>query len=543
MTSERSLPAIPEPRRGGAAGLLLVVALYLLVLSACTYMFMRSFFVQELRGDLQTAALVGLFLAEAFVVFQSVAYAINCLYSYRNPPPPRAQIGDWTKAPRVAVLMPARHEPYEVLDRTLTCLSNLDYPNKAVYFLDDSSDEEYLRDAEALALKHGVRLFRRAVRHGAKAGIINDCVKSLDEKYVAIFDCDQNPNRGFLKDLVSILEADPRLAFVQTPQYYTNTEGNPIAFGANIQHCIFYEYICEGKSARNAMIMCGTNVVIRREALQDAGGLDEASVTEDFSTTIEWHRRGWKSYFLNRTSVFGSGPETLASYLKQQYRWARGNLGVFRRLLGLLARRPGALSFWQWWEHLATGSYYLIGAAYTVMMLLPVLYLLFGVKSFYIRSDLYLYTFIPYFCLALLVFYASMRLRHYSLGQLLNVVLLGFISFPIFLRAAFGALIGSRAGFSITDKRGAVAAVPYRVVWPQILLWTLNLVAILWGLNTLALERDWSVVVAVIWASYHFLLLSSVFYYRLAGVRPVPPEEVGELSADPGAPPAPPRGA
>lgn len=509
-----------QERRAGFGGTVLGFSIYLMVLSACSYLFLRSFFVQDLRWDLNSGALIAMFLAEAFVIFQSIAYGINILYSFRNPAPRRAAIADWAKAPAVAVLMPARHEPTEVLNRTLACLKNLDYPNKTIYFLDDSSDAEYLRAAEMLALRHGVRLFRRTERHGAKAGIINDCVSTLSEKYVAVFDADQNPNPGFLKELIPILEGDDRLAFVQTPQFYTNGERSPVAFGANLQHCIFYEYICEGKSARNAMIMCGTNVAIRRKALLDVGGLDEGSITEDFATTIEWHRRGWKSHFHSKVCVFGSGPETLGAYLKQQFRWARGNLGVLRKVIGLFFRNPRALSPWQWWEHLVTGSYYLIGTAYMLLMLLPVLYILLGVSSFQVAYDLYATTFFPYFTLSLLIFYGSMRRRHYSAGPLLNVVLLGFITFPVFVKAAWGALWNTRTKFTITEKSGGASALPWGALWAQMAMWLLNLSALIWGLNTVVLEADWSVIQALLWTGYHFLLLSSMFYYRIAGVRP-----------------------
>ena len=511
-----------EERRPGFGGTVLGLAIYLMILSACGYLFFRTFFVQDLRWSWNSVALVAMFLAEAFVIFQSIGYGINILYSFRNPPPPRAPIPDWSKAPPVAILMPARHEPTEVLNRTLACLKNLDYPNKTVYFLDDSTDPEYLRAAEQLALRHGVRLFRRTERHGAKAGIINDCVSTLSEKYIAVFDADQNPTPGFLKDLVPILEGDEKLAFVQTPQFYTNGDRSAVAYGANLQHCIFYEYICEGKSARNSMIMCGTNVVIRRKAMLDVGGLDESSITEDFSTTIEWHRRGWKSHFHHKVGVFGSGPETLGAYLKQQYRWSRGNLGVLRKVIGLFFRSPGSLSAWQWWEHLVTGSYYLIGTAYTILMLLPVLYILLGVSSFRVAYDLYAYTFIPYFSLSLLIFYGSMRRRNYSAVPLLNVVLLGFITFPVFVQAAWGALWNNRAKFTITEKQGGTAALPFRALWPQLAMWLLNLAALLWGINTVVLETDWSVISAMVWTGYHFLLLSSVFYYRAAGVRSAP---------------------
>ena len=103
-----------------------------------------------------------------------------------------------------------------------------------------------------------------------------------------------------------------------------------------------------------------------------------------------------------------------------------------------------------------------------------------------------------------------------------EVVLLGFITFPVFVQAAWGALWNKRAKFTITEKQGGTEALPFRALWPQLAMWLLNLAALLWGINTVVLETDWSVISAMVWTGYHFLLLSSVFYYRAAGVRSAP---------------------
>ena len=90
-----------EEHRPGFGGTVLGLSIYLMVLSACGYLFFRTFFVQDLRWSWNSVALVAMFLAEAFVIFQSIGYGINILYSFRNPPPRRAPIPDWSKAPSV----------------------------------------------------------------------------------------------------------------------------------------------------------------------------------------------------------------------------------------------------------------------------------------------------------------------------------------------------------------------------------------------------------------------------------------------------------
>ena len=145
--------------------------------------------------------------------------------------------------------------------------------------------QRYRIAIEELCRRIQVNLFRRRWR-GAKAGMINDFLEYSEgrppegcrlhqfqtastpgsEKYIAIFDADMNPLPDFAEWLVRIMEEDPKIAFVQTPQYYSNFEKNRVARAAGLQQVIFYEYVCEGKSAQDAMFCCGTNVMFRSRA-------------------------------------------------------------------------------------------------------------------------------------------------------------------------------------------------------------------------------------------------------------------------------------
>lgn len=500
--------------RGG----MLTALVNVLVVTACIYLITRAIFLSQAFAEpLGVIMSVALLLGEGFIMFHSIAYCVDYVSACRKSDPQIAPV-NWDSPPEVAILLPARHEPYHVLEQTLICLQNLDYRNKTIYFLDDSSDEQYKREAEELALTYGAHIFRRSVRHGAKAGIINDCVKHLNVPYLVIFDADQNPSPDFLRTLVPVIEADPKLAFVQTPQFYTNIEANPISFGANLQHCMFYEYICEGKSSRGAMILCGTNAIIRLDALRDIGGLDENSITEDFATSVDWHSHGWRSLYYGRACVYGEGPTTMSAYLKQQWRWARGNLGVFKKIVKLLMTHPGSMNMAQWWEYCATGTYYFIGWAYFLLMMCPLIYIFFGVPSFFARPEVYFLTFVPYFALSFTIFFSSMRKRNYSPRQLLTGVLLSFISFPVYMKAAVAAVLNLKASFTVTTKGGSEHLVPYRVFAPQIAMWTLNFIGMVWGANRMFYEHDPAMLMSVFWTFYHFCLLSSVFYFRLAGV-------------------------
>ena len=415
--------------------------------------------------------------------------------------------------PSVAILVAARHEPKEVLKNTFITINAINYKNKQVYLLDDSSLAEYQEEADELAQEFDLKLFRREVRRGAKAGIVNDCLKTLDQKYVAIFDADQNPMPDFLNPLIPIMEHNDKLAFVQTPQFYSNTEENSVSRGAAFQQAVFYEYICEGKNTDNAMFCCGTNVVFRRSALMDVGGLDESTVTEDFATSVKLHSDGWKSLYYPHVSVFGMGPVDLNGYFKQQFRWATGTISVFKALIWRFFTKPFSLKPMQWWEYLLSSSYYLVGLAFFCLMICPVIYLLFKIPSFFAKPEIYFLAFIPYITLSMAIFYMVLGTRNYKIKDLFLGQLLGALTFTVYVRGAVSAILGFKTTFGITEKiKGR--ALPYLKLWPQLGMLYLSFIALVWGINRFVYERDIAILVNGFWVLYHFLILSSVFYFN-----------------------------
>lgn len=455
-----------------------------------------------------------LLLAEGFVLLHAFGYVVSLIRAmFNRPQVPAAVLRDPASLPLVDVLMPARHESKQILERSLTALTGMHYPQKNIWLLDDSSDPQFQREAEELARKFNVRLFRRDARHGAKAGIINDCLKQLTGKYVAVFDADQNPMPFFLKRIVPLLEANEKLAFVQTPQFYANIRNNRVARAAGAQQAVFYEYICEAKSASGAAFCCGTNVVLRREALQGVGGMDESSVTEDFATSIKMHMAGWKSLYYGEAYAMGLGPETLPAYFRQQFRWARGTLGVGLRLLGLFLRHPTALRPMQWFDYALSGSFYLVGWAYLVLMLCPMLYVFFGIPSYLVRPELYLAAFLPYLTFAAMAFIGGLRRRHYTFGQLVQGQLLGLLATPVHMRASLAALLGSRTAFGITPK-GVGQVTLLRDVSIQLLLCMLNYLVFIAGMCRYIFEGDIASAINGFWAGVHFAAFFSLFYFR-----------------------------
>jgi cellulose synthase (UDP-forming) len=308
---------------------------------------------------------------------------------------------------------------------------------------------------EDLCERLGVECVTRSIGGGAKAGNLEharDAFGIHGEALFAIFDADQVPEPEFFLRTIPPF-ADPTVGWVQTGQYYRNLE-EPVARWANDQQALFYHLVCPGKSAQNSVFICGTNVVIRAEALDEIGGFPQDSVTEDFAASIGLHGR-WRSVYLEEVLATGLGPVDLGSYFGQQNRWARGTLSVLSDWRLILGR--GRLRFGQRIQYALSCTHYLSGVRDLTYLLAPTIFVLFGIPAIKGATlDGFLRHFVPYFVVSQIAFW------HRAAGRTTwRGVVIGFASFPTLLSALISVAFGRRRGFVLTSKRrGASSILP-----------------------------------------------------------------------------------
>lgn len=527
----------------------LIVLSLLIITFLCTlsYLFVRIYLV--LTTDLSIAdgiLTLGLLAAESFILVHSLGYFLNVFFVINKSGSftPIIKEPKLNTYPPVAIVVASYKEPLDVLKDTLVCFYNLSYPNKHLYFLDDTRYElpwdtpenklKYRKSIEELCESLDINLFR-ANWHGAKAGMLNDFLQYLSgnkkedfefypyskikaeetEKYLIVFDADMNPLPDFVEYLVDVMEKRPKVAFTQTPQYYSNFEFNRVARASGLQQAIFYEFICEGKSEQGAMFCCGTNIIYRIDALLQVGGFDEESVTEDFATSLKLHKHGWESVYLNRVSAFGMGPEDLGAFFKQQFRWARGTVGTFRSLLKDFFFSFRKYSLNQWWEYFLSSTHYFIGMVFFIMVTYPIIYLFFDIPSYLADPIIYAMAFLPYMFMTALMFIWTLRKRHYGIPGILSVFVFNAVSFPVFIKAAISALFNIKVSFGITPKSGSTI-LSLRSLLPQIIVGLFCISAVIWGLQRLYYEREpfYGLFLNIFWTFYNFLLISSFLYFN-----------------------------
>jgi cellulose synthase (UDP-forming) len=386
--------------------------------------------------------------AELFNVAQAVGFWWTASRGSARSHRPRAG----RRLPAVDVLVPVYGEPVEVVEPTIAAAVAMRGARVEVALLDDGGSPEM----EALARRHGVRYIRRTVHSGAKAGNINHALDLVDSPFVAVFDCDHVPSPDFLERTLGHLD-DDGVAMVQTPQWYANAPDNDVADAAAAQQSLFFGPIARGKDARGSMFCCGTNMVFRREALDDVGGFPEDSVTEDFQLSLRLHEQGWRTAYVSEVLAQGLGPEDMASYASQQQRWARGCLSALPA--ALRARLPWRTRV----QYLLSASYFLTGWTVLLYMSLPVVRILTGAQPVAgTDADEFFTHFAPYFGLALLMV-ALAGAGAYTW----RAFALQFASWWIHVDATVRVLRGRPGRFVVTPKRGS-GGVQLRAVWPSV---------------------------------------------------------------------------
>ena len=266
--------------------------------------------------------------------------------------------------PMVSLQVPAYNEPVEVVQKTLNSLAQLNYPNYEVLVVDNNTPAEAIwRPLEGICRELGPRFHCLHLDRwpGYKSGALNFAVTQTDPRaeIIGIIDADYEVDPNFLRELAPAF-AKPQVAFVQTPQDYSASDGDVFSESTYHGYKYFFEVSMPSRNERNAIIFAGTMGLIRKSVLEEIGGWDEWCITEDAEASLRILKRGYQSLYIN--TVFGRGlmPVNFEGLKKQRFRWCFGGIQ-------LLKKHWEALMPWAHWVDpdnkltFAQRYYYLLG--------------------------------------------------------------------------------------------------------------------------------------------------------------------------------------
>ncbi|OBF09715.1 glycosyltransferase family 2 protein [Mycobacterium sp. ACS4331] len=215
---------------------------------------------------------VPLVIAETYSVIDSLLFGLTMWRLLRRDPPPAPPDGA-----TVDVLITTYNEPVDMVVKTALAAKAIEYPH-TTWILDDGDRA----DMAAAAAEHGIGYITRSAnwsdkpRH-AKAGNLNNALFETEGEFILVLDADQVPEPQILDRTLGYFR-DPEMALVQTPQYFDNV---PFSDPLGSQAPLFYGPIQQGKDGWNAAYFCGSNAVLRREALMQLGVRGYVRAVED----------------------------------------------------------------------------------------------------------------------------------------------------------------------------------------------------------------------------------------------------------------------
>jgi exo-beta-1,3-glucanase (GH17 family)/glycosyltransferase involved in cell wall biosynthesis len=238
-------------------------------------------------------------------------------------------------APRVAIHIPAHREPPEMLKATLDAVARLDYPDfECVVVINNTSDPALWRPIEEHCRSLGGRFkFVNAEKlDGFKAGALRLALShtSPDAEIIAVIDADYVVSPDWLKNLVPAF-LDPQVGMVQSPQDHRDGARSLMHHAMNGEYAGFFDIGMVQRNEANAIIVHGTMCLIRRAALNSAGGWSSDTIVEDCDLGLGVLEHGWQIHYTNRRYGYGLLPDTFEAYKRQRYRWAYGGLQILKK--------------------------------------------------------------------------------------------------------------------------------------------------------------------------------------------------------------------
>jgi cellulose synthase/poly-beta-1,6-N-acetylglucosamine synthase-like glycosyltransferase len=303
---------------------------------------------------------------------------VHLYYKYRrNIPRITACFREY---PLVTIQLPMYNEK-TVARRVIDATCAIDYPRDRleIQVLDDSTDETVQIASRVVAdwKARGVDIqyIHRTNRTGYKAGALANGLNTAKGEFILIFDADFLPPANILTETIDYF-ADPRVGMVQARWEHLNRDQSLLT---RTQAILLDGHFVIEHSARNRsgrfMSFNGTAGMWRRSCIDDAGGWQHDTLTEDLDLSYRAQIKGWKFLFLPELTSAAELPPDMESFKQQQYRWAKGGAQTCKKLLPMILRSklPKRIKM-EAFFHLTSCTVYLYVVLLS-LLLYPVVYL------------------------------------------------------------------------------------------------------------------------------------------------------------------------
>jgi len=237
--------------------------------------------------------------------------------------------------PKVSIHIPAYREPPEMLLRTIESVARLDYPDfECVVVVNNTPDPAFWEPIERRCRELGPRFKFVCVQNleGFKAAALRIAMAqtAADAEIIGVIDADYVVDPQWLKDLVPGF-ADPEVGLIQAPQDHRDGCRSSIHAAMNAEYAGFFDIGMVERNEVNAIIVHGTMCLIRRTAMDAAGGWSSDTICEDSDLGLTILELGWRAHYTNRRYGWGLLPQDYLAFKTQRARWAGGAVQIVKK--------------------------------------------------------------------------------------------------------------------------------------------------------------------------------------------------------------------
>lgn len=341
--------------------------------------------------------------------------------------------------PKVGIQLPIFNEQF-VVERLIDNICKLDYPKDKlqIHILDDSTDETVTitaaKVAEYKAKGFDIEQITREDRSGFKAGALKAGMKFLDADYVAIFDADFMPEPDFLKRTMPFFE-NKGVGVVQTRWGHINQDYSLLTELQAFQLNVHFTVEQRGRYAGNYLLQFnGTAGIWRVKCIEEAGGWEADTLTEDLDLSYRAQLKGWEILFLEDVLAPAELPAEIHGLKSQQFRWMKGGAETARKMLPTVWKSDLSLV-----EKFHATSHLMSSSVFLFVFLIGV----FSVPMVFMLGETNInLNYLTFFMIALLsivvIYFVANVQTAWTQDSMLKKVLKFLFLFPIFLSLSMG---------------------------------------------------------------------------------------------------------
>lgn len=261
-------------------------------------------------------------LMTLYAVFTNIAYKIKKRQQLKTPP-----VRNENYKPFVSIMIPAHNEE-SVIATTVETVLKLDYPNFEIIAIDDRSTDNtasVLKDLEQKYPNKVIAFIRPKDAFPGKSAVLNDALEFAKGEAILVFDADATMEPDFLTNLVYELEPKD-VGAVQARKIVRNKDVNLLTKCQNNEMTMDTHFQVGRDSVKGAVELRGNGELIKRKALEDIGGWNNYTITDDLDMSTRLHIKGWDVRFCANTAVYEEGIMYLVPLYKQRRRWIEGSI-------------------------------------------------------------------------------------------------------------------------------------------------------------------------------------------------------------------------